>query len=255
MKGELRSQAIILKAVIWKEIHKIVHILTPDMGIIQAFVYGAVKTRGGLRNAAVAMTRGQALLHYNSAKKVYTLKEMTDCRFFPSGIQQLEGFYQMSLWLEIILKTEAAGQMQEAFSLLNEFLELADKKRIITLQPSIQFIWRFLKICGESPLEQKCQACGKSLINIDFSCFSSALHEFFCPDCAENHDELLFLNTSQRSYLNSSLVRQADKAMSVDLDKADLRRLADISFYLIEALSGRKFKSLDLIRQLYSERT
>lgn len=179
----VRTSAIVLYRARWGECHKILTFLTPDRGLLKATAFGAYKGRSRLGLASEPFVHSSVCLYHNPVRDTCKVVEMEMRDSFGGIHADLGKFYAASLWVEICLKSLAAGQnTPELFGLLLASLhelEAAAESGYL----SLQFLWRFLGLAGFQPDLARCERCGRVLEASAVEFWSADARGLACDRC------------------------------------------------------------------------
>ena len=105
MDRNIQTRAIVLSVRKYGELHKAVTILSPDLGLVDAIIFGG---RKGKKTALAPLFSISTLqLYHNPLKKEYSVTE-GESSFIPQAItEDLACTYTASFFCEIISKTKA----------------------------------------------------------------------------------------------------------------------------------------------------
>ncbi len=239
------TTGIVLKSYRIGEYHKGVTLLTDTMGIVNAIAHGAQKNRSRLRGATESFCLSTVYLYRDPVKNVYKITDMVIQRIFESLRKNLELYYTATLWTEVIIKSYGGGDNDpELFSLYIECLDLlnhADSVRPIYI--SVQFLWRFLRLCGFDPALGRCDHCGRLLATEETAALSSLSTGFLCQDCDEN--SRFVLDPGARRFLERSTRESLDQALRYRLSDASLDALKSTLYRLLQGFLETKLNSLE----------
>ncbi|MBN2860087.1 MAG: DNA repair protein RecO [Sphaerochaetaceae bacterium] len=228
MSRDLQTYAITLKSVNWGEMHKKITLLTQDLGVIDAVVYGA--RVGKLSAACEAFTFSRVFLYRQVGRDYYTLKDMEIVRELRSLRSHLSRIYAAHAMNEISLKMHG-GEYQQVFSLLSDAYELLDKEDSETLQVLIQFIYRSIGIMGLAGDLETCPLCGHRYTEREVLSYNSGIHTAVCNQCSDTSQ--LSLYPGMRRYLVVSGSLDIASAAALELSETAGKR---IFLYLRETL-------------------
>lgn len=217
MDRSVKTQAIVIRTARYGELHKIVTLLSPDLGIVSAVVYGG---RKGKRTAlAPLFSVGTFQLYNNPVKKEYSIEEGV-LTFVPTSIaDDLERTYTASLMCELVAKTPS-DDPQPVFGLLKAALlhleaspNSTNSKRAV-----IAFVWKLLQISGLAPDLEYCPSCDRRYEEGETLAFSSSILAPTCKDCGDSEE--LVLPPGARRYLRYTQSMSYTNAVEVKLNPA-----------------------------------
>jgi DNA repair protein RecO (recombination protein O) len=227
------------------EYHRGVTLLTENMGILNAIAHGAQKTRSRLRSATESFCLSTVYLYLDPVKNVYKITDMAVHHFFEALRRSLTLYYTASLWTEAIIKSYGAGENSSTlFNLYVDCLKalerLGQQKHLYI---SIQFLWRFLRLCGFNPDVNNCDDCGRHLSPGEDASLNIKSTDFLCNDCC--NDPRFVLNPGARRFLERTTREPLAQALRYTLDEASLIKLKDTLYRLLQGLLETKLNSIE----------
>ena len=223
MDRSIKTQAIVIRTARYGELHKIVTLLSPDLGIVSAVVYGG---RKGKRSAlAPLFSLGEFQLYNNPVKKEYSIEEGV-LSFVPTSIaDDLESTYTASLMCELIMKMPS-DDPEPAFELLKSALHHLETSRLEEPHSKlavIAFVWKLLQILGLAPDLEYCPNCDRRYEEDETLFFSSSILAPTCRDCSDS--EGLVLPPGARRYLRYTQGMEYENAVEVKMNPAAEARI------------------------------
>jgi DNA repair protein RecO (recombination protein O) len=227
------------------EYHKSVTLLTETMGIVNAIAHGAQKNRSRLRGATESFCLSTVYLYRDPVKNVYKITDMVVRRFFESLRKNLVLYYTATLWTEVIIKSYGGGDDDpDLFSLYIACLELLNKSESgEPIYISVQFLWRFLRLCGFDPALGRCDQCGRSLATGEPAALNRQSTGFLCRDC--NEDSRFVLDPGARRFLQRSTRESLEQALRYRVSDASLDTLKGTLYRLLQGLLETGLNSLE----------
>jgi DNA repair protein RecO (recombination protein O) len=234
MNRNIITKGVILKTTRFGEIHKNVTLLSPEMGILRAIAYGALKMKSKLRSSTQLFSLVRAYIYHDPVKDSWKITDIETITQYFGISESVEKYYAASLFSEIILKSFGGGEAGgEVYSLLVDALDSigdgADLTYVI-----IQFISRYLGITGYAPQLRSCSRCGRIFDDSIRIFFHSKTLEFLCSGCS-TQDSVPVLQGMVK-YLEKTGDIQFSKAMEIKVEKNASLALKAIMYGLIEAL-------------------
>ena len=199
--GEYFSSYIVFSEP-WGDLHRHVIFLSPNFGLLSAFLYGATSKRNPLRATSQAFSFGR--LRLRRGKRTGQKLQIADWELerpsFLLSPPSPEVFPYAGLWSELLLYShglghygqhngqgaaaqgEAALLFAELRSLLSSILHFGSRAhcRLATLR----FFWQFLLLEGFHPGLGRCHSCSRSFHLLEEQIFFSASSELLCECCA-----------------------------------------------------------------------
>ena len=241
--GEYFSSYIVFSEP-WGDLHRHVIFLSPNYGLLSAFLYGATSKRNPLRATSQAFSFGR--LNLRRGRRVGQKLQIADWELerpsFLLSQPSTEVFQCAGLWSELLLYShglghygqynqaltspEAAGEAALLFaelrSLLSSILHFGSRAhcRLATLR----FFWQFLLLEGFQPGLGHCHSCSRSFDLLKEQIFFSVSSELLCERCAAlsqarwlNAEELNLLCWAEQDLAN--FVRQDEFFFGSHCDK------------------------------------
>ena len=144
---------IILKNTRVGEYHKGVRIFSPESGITEATAYGGYKPKSKIGPLVSPLACGHFVLYHNPKSKIPKIEDFSPVHNFLSIQTDLEKYYKVLTWFEIILRTHGGGSSSsEIFELLIEcmkFLDSCNSDQIVLI--NIEYLIRCLDLLGFPP--------------------------------------------------------------------------------------------------------
>jgi len=222
MERSIKTEAVVVKTARYGELHKIVTLLSPSLGVISAIVYGG---RKGKRTAlAPLLSIGTFQLYNNPVKKEYSIEEGL-LSFIPENItNDLESTYVASLLCEIVTKTPS-DEPQPLYDLLKNALIALENSKAYAKKIVIAFIWKIIQLSGLAPDLEYCPSCDRKYEENEVLTFSSSILSPVCKNCGDEED--FSLPPGARRYLRYTMKMTFNEAVSVNLNPpAEMRILS-----------------------------
>lgn len=251
MQRSFSTPVIILNLKPSGENNTTVTILTPEKGILYVTLYGGPKSK--LRSLVAQWNYGIIYLYENPEKNQTKISDFDLKTFHSTFSQNLFKLYAASLASELTIKTHCAGSNEQAFNLLQGFLDGMD---ICTEEQSrlglIRYLWRYLYLLGVQPDASSCGICGKDFFSSQFaydkfSYYNVSDNFFVCNDCTLQNPKSDFGKLSYGSlyYLYGITNLSPKDARNIKIDKSGYEQLKQLVFFLIENNAGCKLNSIE----------
>lgn len=222
MERNVKTKAIVIRTARYGELHKVATLLSPDLGIVSAVVYGG---RKGKRTAlAPLFSEGEFQLYYNPVKKEYSIEEGA-LSFVPSSItDDLDYTYTAALMCELVMKAPS-DDPQPVFALLRDailYLETSENEGSCK-RAAIAFMWKMLQISGLAPDLERCPSCERRYEEDETLAFSSSILAPTCSTCGDDRE--FVLPPGARRYLRYTQNMEYKDAAEVKLNPAAETRI------------------------------
>lgn len=237
----MRTAGVILKSYRIAEYHKGIVVLSPDLGMLNATVFGAYKGKSKLSGVSEAYSLGDFLLYHDPVKDRYKVTEITPRKALDNIRQDLDLYYTASFWSELLIKSFAGGgEFERLYRFVATALQqLNDAARSELV--NIQFMWRYLGIIGFQPEIRQCNECGRVLEREEKLYYQNG--DFVGQECRAAMDAP-FLSAAARNYLLHSASLPMQRTVSVDLPERERQQLKKLLFLLIEDMVGFPLNTL-----------
>lgn len=251
------TDAVILNLSRQGENNWTVTLLSPESGIFYATLYGGPKSR--LRSSVQKFNMGQLFYYEDSQRKLKKISDF-DARECPQTFRtDIYKMWAASLGAELVIKTSAAGDYRNAYTLLCAFLkgmDASDEKgaRLGTLR----FLWRYLRLLGVQPDTNYCVSCSSeiSLQNQDGSTgvlhYFPSMKGFLCGDCLssygqskENMNQALSVSKKALEYLEAINTQTPGKVRAMTISANDAYDIKRLVYLLAEEAAGCRLKTLE----------
>ena len=144
---------IILKNTRIGEYHKGVRIFSPESGITEATAYGGYKPKSKIGPLVSPLSCGHFVLYHTPKAKNPKIEDFSPVHNFLSIQTDLQKYYKVLTWFEIIIRTHGGGSSSaEIFELLIEsmkFLDSCTEDQIVLI--NIEFLLRCMDLLGFPP--------------------------------------------------------------------------------------------------------
>ena len=144
---------IILKNTRIGEYHKGVRIFSPDSGITEATAYGGYKPKSKIGPLVSPLACGHFVLYHTPKAKNPKIEDFSPVHNFLSIQTDLQKYYKVLTWFEIIIRTHGGGSSSaEIYELLIESMKLLDscaEDQIVLI--NIEYLLRCLDLLGFPP--------------------------------------------------------------------------------------------------------
>jgi DNA repair protein RecO (recombination protein O) len=243
MFRSITTDAIVIRRDRMGEHHKVLALLTSDLGLITVTAFGAYTMHSRLRMASEPFTFCRAALYYNPVRRSYKVTELEVCEPFEPLHRELSKLSAVSLWAEVVMKSFGAGETSDTLFRLflgcMRLLEASEPAR----EPyaTVQFLWRFLSLAGYKPDASSCDRCGGRFKPDDPAFYEPTGNSFLCGNCALSSS--IPLSAGALRYLEATGSLPLEQAVDVGLDRESLKSLRECQFQGIRAVLEGDLKS------------
>lgn len=247
MSRNLRGEVIVLKCVRLQEFHKIVTLLSPTLGLLQAIAHGAYKGKGRLSATTELFVCSNASLYHDPVKRSYKITEAEPIAYFDAIRTDLERFYAASVMAETILKSYGGGEgYDRVYGLLKEALSHLDSGAV-TARIETQFLWRLVGLLGFLPEIESCSSCGRPFD--EGALYRLRTGDLLCRSCAGGlqaggEEHYLPLSVGALRYLAHTGSLSLSESAAIGLDRRSERATLAFLHGLIEEIVETPLLSL-----------
>jgi DNA repair protein RecO (recombination protein O) len=251
----LTYEVLVLRA---KEIpsgSRVATMLSADVGLIDAFVFGGPKSK--LRSLASPWSSGRAFLYHDPVRDYLKLSdlEVTDPH---SGLRDgLRKIMSASLVAELLIKTSGGGgDYPEVLALARDCLHGLERlPESRTDYPLVLFIWRLVGIVGLLPDTRTCVLCDREFADGEARTWLQGEGGFACLRCRPSRAEGAAAGSNSDSsapslssgavrWLERAAVRPFAEALDASLDASSLAGLRRLAFGLARSAAEGTLESL-----------
>lgn len=254
MNRNFRTEAVILSARQFGEDNRIITLLTPDKGVIDAVLYGGRKSK--LRALVSPFHSGTIWLYNDETRHSLKITDFEVNAYRPTFREDLYKNCVAAFCAELVIKTKGGnsdGEYAMQWKLVNGFfdgLDLSSRKdaEIGTLR----FIWRYLMFLGVQPDIFNCGCCGENLIRSDSGktnenliYYDIAKQCFLCHECSSGLESSILLDYDGLNYLQSVSLLTPHEVRKLMLSNESYCMLHDFLFFIISRVVDVKLKTLE----------
>ncbi len=184
MSELLKSEAIILDSIRWKETSKIVSLFSREWGIIKVIARGIYRNKSTFAGKLESLNRVEVVINSRSSRSLQILTEADVIDSFNNIRPDLQRLPYALAILELIRQTIRESHLDSIF--YDFIIVLLDAIKTAK-SPAIIFIYFLLKLVsflGFKPNLGQCQVCENQPPS-EIVYFSLEKGSIFCRDCAE----------------------------------------------------------------------
>lgn len=181
-----RHEALILRAKDSPKGDRIVTMLTPEAGLIDAFVFGGHKS--GLRSSASPYVHGDAFIYSDPVRHSRKLSDFFILDSYPGLRERYEKLRFAGLMAEFLMKTSCCGgEYATMLSLsLDTLAAMNNADENCTRLLSLAWLWKSLEVMGLQPEPGCCVDCQGMLAGSGIR-YDEARDGFVCRNCHGSH--------------------------------------------------------------------
>ena len=213
MERNIRTKAIVLSVRRFGDMHKAVSLLSPDLGLIDAIIYGG---RKGKKTAlAPLFSINEMQIYHNPVKNEHSVVESVSS-FVPMSITgNLECTYSAAFFCELISRSPS-DEPSQTFELLSDALTALEKHPENRKRITAAFVWKLMQISGTACDLEYCPVCDRKYAEDEVLYFSNPMGVPCCKSCSDS--EYLVLLPGSRRYLRYTMPLSYNEAADVDIN-------------------------------------
>ncbi|MEJ2544108.1 MAG: DNA repair protein RecO [Calditrichaceae bacterium] len=185
----LKSEAIIIDSIRWKDTSKIVTIFSREYGIIKVIARGVYRSKSTFAGKLESLNRVEIVVNSRTTRSLQILTDVDVIDSYNAIRPDLQRLPYALAILELIRQVIRESHSDTIF--YDFVIVLLDALKS-TKTPAVIFIYFLLKLIsflGFKPNFDNCQVCEKEALS-DISYFSMEKGSILCNDCTEGTDIL-----------------------------------------------------------------
>ncbi len=241
-----RTEAIVLRHRRLGEADRIVTLLSPLRGKIDAVAKGALRPRSKLGGHLEPLTRVEALLAHGRTLDIVTQAQMLDG--FPTLHADLDrlstGMYLLELTDRMTVEHAEAREVYEL--LLASLIRLGrgDGVHLVTRT----FELELLGVSGFRPEWRTCIGC-EAAVSAERATWSALGGGVVCPSCRERHDDAVAINATVLKVLRAIQDGPYEEAVRIRLNGELAGSLERVMHTLMRSVSERALLSAQFVAE------
>lgn len=262
MPRSISTQATVFSLKPQGENNSTVCFFTQTEGIVYATLYGGRKSR--MKSLVSPWNTGTAYFSKDSKTGFLKVSDFDVKKYHLTFRENLLKYYASSLAAELMIKTKCAGNSENAWALLNGFIDGLDLCATDGQCRAgiIRFLWRFLELLGIQPDASLCASCGTDFLSGKIESdtvsykdkgaeFLLNENQFICSDCRnKNEKPVFYLNGDAVRYLAAVSKLPPQDSRNYPLSEESFFQTKELAFYLIEKAVGTKLNTIESGRSL-----
>lgn len=241
----LKTEAIVLSEVRYKDTSKILNIYTKKYGRISVMAQGAYKPKSILIASTQPFSHSELCLQKNGEFYYINQADLLDSNYdIRENMNRM--FYGYYL-LELINKsTPLEEENKKLFLLLQKGLKVLSNLNKDYVKFIVSYELKFISFLGYRPNMSNCVICSSDEnYNIRFSIVEGGV---ICNNCFEKDRRSIYLDNEMYKAFNSLLYIPLDKLEDVNIPTDIVKKLHKIIVdYILYNIDRSEFKSLDLL--------
>ncbi len=247
----LKTEAIVLNEIRYKDTSKILNLYTKKYGRISVMAQGAYKPKSTL----IATTQSFSYSEFNLQKKgeFYYIYGVDLLNSFYGIRENMDRVFYGYYLLELMNKsTPIEEENEKLFLLLEKGLKILCDIKENYLKFIVSYELKFISFLGYRPYMNNCVICNNDEnLNIRFSFSEGGI---ICDDCFPKDKRSVFIDNDMYQALNSLLFIQLDKLDQVNVSLDTLKLLHKLMVdYILFNIDRSEFNSLDLLDSIVDE--
>lgn len=244
----LKTEAIVLSEVRYKDTSKILNIYTKKYGRISVMAQGAYKPKsiliastGSFAHSELCLQKNGEFYYINQAdllNSYYDIRENMNRMFY--------GYYLLEL---INKSTPLEEENEKLFLLLQKGLMVLSNLDKDYLKFILSYELKFISFLGYRPNMSSCVICGSDEnYNIRFSIVEGGV---ICNNCSEGDRQSIYLDNEMYMAFNSLLFTPLDELEGLNISIEVVKKLHKLIVdYILYNIDRSEFKSLDLLHSI-----
>lgn len=241
MERNIKTEAIVVGTRKLGEINRGVTLLSPNLGIIEAVIYGGQKSRKASRPPLFSI--GEFYLQHSPETGRCSLADVSlisDCPFEFSLQQVGIASFMTELGRKIGEPDPARTYALLSSALLALSHSEDESRRSVVL---IQFVWQLMKTAGFAADMDCCPICDKPYSEKQLLAYSASLNFFCCENCADGRR--LVMGPGARKYFRLTLQMDFSQAIEVPLLESTASRLRRLMISYADEVSGHRLRTVE----------
>lgn len=243
------TEAIVLTIRDQAENNRLVRFLSPDYGLFYAVLYGGAKSK--MRSLVQQFNVGTLYFYDDTRHNSRKISDF-DVTLCPETFyQNLYKVWAANMVIELLCKTQCAGDDKTSFTLLKAFIAgLNATEQQEAKRGTLRFLWRYLALLGVQPDVTECTACGTPFEQKnEHATYLPFISGFVCQDCMQDISsahlsDAFVLHKDGLSYLNAINTLPPKDVRARSLPETTLWQLKNLLFYLTEQAAGAPLQTL-----------
>ncbi len=243
LERNIESDCIVLTSKKWGSLHKRVTLLSKELGLFDAIIYGGQK--GKLSSGEQSCTPLHAYLYYVRSKDEYTLKDIATSHDISNIKEDLSRHYISQGCVEIILKMHG-GDYGQMYDLLLDSIMLLNDVNISAMNVLIQFMWRSIEIMGLMSDLHECSLCNNEYKESEIVYLHPTNNILCCSSCfyEEGREYKVRFSPGMMRYLRYTAPLSIDMAVRVELSETATKKIVYALVDYMNIILGYSLKTL-----------
>lgn len=184
--AEIKTEALILKTIPFKETSKIVRMYTRDKGKLAVIAKGASRSKSDFRGKLDPLNYIEAIIYYKESREVQTLGEIELIKSFLQKCQDYEGIYYGMAILEALDKfIDGTEDNFEVFRLTVETLKRVDREPKFAKAMLVYYLLHLADILGYRINLKRCSICDTTFQQ---AYYNTNVDHLICEECSRSGD-------------------------------------------------------------------
>ena len=218
--SSVKSSAIVLKSIIWRDTSKIVTLFTRELGKINVIAKGARRSKSNYQGVLESINLLEVVIYVSSARKLQLLGQIT----LEDTFKNIRADYEKTVCAFALLElTDIFFKEGVEDAIYFDFLIIVLSEIGNISDPRIVFWYFLIKLSsylGFKPIFSHCSICNRSIVaeEVDFSFREGSV---ICKNCSPSPGSDWHLSTTARKSLFhlQNLNHKKLSKVKIDLDK------------------------------------
>lgn len=217
----IKTEAVVLSKMNYRDSSKIAHLFTKDYGRLSGIIKGARKSTSKIGVQVDLFNHINVVLYRKESREIQLITQADLINYYPNIKNNLEHLKYASAILELVNRLTLEGENNSRlFNGIIKILSLIEKNDFLPGIALIKFMLFLLKELGYEAKFDKCGNCGRQLSNSEKSYFHFDKN-VICINCAENIQGLSSISPELFIFLNCLNQKHGELPVSQkDIDNA-----------------------------------
>ena len=246
---QITTMGLVIREIKTGEADRILHILTPEYGVISALAKGSQRLKSKLFSATGLFCYAEFTMF--NGKSMYIVDEAQVHEVFFGLRQSVEGMALAMYFAELVatLLPQGAEAQNLLRLLLNSLSFIAnDKMNMRLLKPVFEL--RTLTIAGYMPDVVACSSCAKYEGGAFY--FDESAGDIYCGDCAKARGLSANIDASALAAIRHIVFSDDEKLFSFTLPDASVRKLYTVIERYAQYSVDKPLRSMEFLNTVFT---
>lgn len=204
------TQGIVLRRSDWRESDRVLTLLTPDRGRVEATARGARKLKSPLLTATELCTLGEYVLYQGKGHEIVSAFTLIDA-FYPLRLDAEKLSHAALLLRCCELAAQKEEEARHLFILLSRSLKRLSDGSMEDAAVTAAFLLHFSAVEGFKPRLNHCAVCGKPMGEGESGWLSAASGGILCAACHPGVQDGRYIPPESLGWLRAVLAQGVEK--------------------------------------------